>query len=214
MNYRTIFVFLAVLSAAAAALFLSVGLSAGDAQDSKNPSGGIATLYLRDTRLSSYSFTLGAYGRVYRGNDVYSGSADIDFSWWNDGCMTVAFKGFELGRIHDLGDLMIKDEGVELKPGEIDIRGREYSVYDSLCIRDKSVQYKFAPYTERWKILTDELGGIFLPGVHAEKAPIYAGHVYLIRTTDKDGKEKVFVKLRILEYVSGERVTFVWEKLR
>ncbi len=197
-----------------AVLVLPQVFGAPDGAPAHKPSGGMWTMYFRDPVLASFSFTRGSSGRVHRHGDVMSGSADIDADWLHPGEFTIAFKGKDLGRIADLGDRKIYDQGIGLKPGTIDVRGKSYSIFHTLVLKDKNFQHKAAPFTDRVKILIGDTGGIFLPGGHAARAPIKAGHVYLIRITDDKGKEKRLVKLRVLEYAASDHVTFLWRKLR
>lgn len=200
--------FLAILIVAAAFV------TTGKARESERVTSGIFTSYLRDARLASFSFALGTYGRAHRDSDVVDGAIDMDISWLNPGYFTVGCRLKDRGQIIDLGDSTINDEGVGIKEGTVEVRGRSYSIYHSLKMDGDKVVRKFAPYTNRWKIMLEEAAPLFLPPVEKAKAKIKAGHVYLIRITDKGGTEKVLAKLRVLEYYPSDHVIFQWARLR
>jgi hypothetical protein len=199
--------------AAVLALLMTVLPVMGQGGD-KHPKNGIATLYLRDAKLASFSFDTGGYGRSHRDSDVVTAGTQLDAGFLHKGHFTVGCRGYDKGRIIDLGDRKLTDTGLGRKNGVVEVRGKEYSIYHSLRLKSDKFHFKVAPYTNRWQILFEEPAGLFLPGMEHAKARIRAGHVYLVRITDKDGGEKILVKLRVLEYFPGDHVTFQWARLR
>jgi len=162
--------------------------------------GQITTLYANDPVASRLNFGDGGFGAVYQDDKVWNRSSDVDFGAYNSGHFTVGIEGGQEGAILDLGSHteLAQRYGYEETVG----KGQGYA---SIRFEDGRLVI-LANYEDGTTQPLAEEAALDQPQSGA-KAPVQAGHVYLVRLP---GRGRT-VKLLVLEHVPDQSVTFRWQ---
>ena len=174
--------------------------------------GGVATLYALDPVTSSLSFTDGEPGHVIRDNRMYNRNIDIDFGHYlKDGFSS----GIEGGRYATLIDLGTPEE-LSKRYGFQETVGNGQGYASLHFEKDQLVTLKdyrtgeFQPLKEAGDLLS-----VPDPEKKHGEAPAIAGHIYLVRITDRhDPNFEIVVKMVCIAHTPNESATIRWEVLR
>ena len=186
-------------------------LRAQMAPDEKRPAqprkrGGIFTLYAVDPLARTLCFSDGKEGMEFTNTIWRNRCSDLSFAGSN---FVTGIEVDRLGAIVDLGtgDELNRRYGFEDAQGggtgfaSIHLQGEKLMV-----LKQDLRQQEFQPLSEASKLFT-EVGS-------SVAAPIKLGHIYLVRTTDKQNKNTLqLVKLMVIAFRPDEAVTLRWESL-
>jgi hypothetical protein len=189
-----------------AAIIAVLGANAGSIRAREfrdEESAGLVTLYSGDPITHDYSFASARHGGYFEDNMVKNAGADVDYSVWYSGELTVGLDARTKGQILDLGGADVLQEKYRYDETPGGGQGfasiRRDSAGHFLILRDYARQ------------TTQILGEARLLPRAANHAPVVSNHVYLIRiaTTDAPPSER-FVKLLVVKHEPGASVTFRW----
>jgi len=168
----------------------------------------ITTLYANDPLAHSLCFSDGKEGLVFQNGEPANRCSHIEFDAYKAASLTVGIEGGEVGRIIDLGtdDDLSKQYGYQQTVG----KGQGFA---SIEVRDgKLVIVKDRKAGTRQELTQG--ASLFDAGVSAASAEAKAGHIYLVRITDRHNQNfQILAKLLVLTARPGESVTFRWELL-
>ena len=172
------------------------------------PASTISTLYSNDPIAHSLCFTDGQAGGTIENGGVFNRCSHIDFDAYKAGSLSVAIEGGEVGRIIDLGTAgeLSKQYGFEETVGKgLGFASIEFSEGKVLILKDrhKSSRQEVALAAQLFEKVESNAS-----------AEAKAGHIYLVRITDRQNKDfQILVKLLVLSVRPGESVTFRWQLL-
>jgi hypothetical protein len=173
-----------------------------------NVASTITTLYANDPLAHSLCFTDGKEGGVFQNGEPRNRCSHIEFDAYKRASLSVGIEGGELGRIIDLGtdDDLSKQYGYQLTVG----KGQGFA---SIEVRDGKLFIMKDRKAGTRQELT-QAASLFETGESTASAEAKAGHIYLVRITDRHAKDfQILVKLLVLTASPGESVTFRWESL-
>jgi hypothetical protein len=167
--------------------------------------GGIFTMYAIDPLARTLCFSDGKEGMAFTNTLWGNRCSDLSFAGNN------LVSGVEVDRLGAIVDLGTADElsnrfGFEDSQGggtgfaSIHLQG------DKIMVLKQDLQkQEFQPLQEASKLFT-EVGS-------SVAAPIKLGHIYLVRTADKNKSTLQLVKLMVIAHRPEESVTLRWESL-
>lgn len=174
--------------------------------------GGIATLYARDPITRTLCFDDGQAGHVFQEGEVRNRCSHLDFNAYAAGGFSVGVQGGNVGRIVDLGTA---DE-LQRRYGYSETVGKGQG-FASLGARGGKVFVLKGGHRDGAAQEVSEAAALFGPGRPGEvmqSAPVKAGHIYLVRLTDRhEPSFELTVKLLVLAHAPGESVTLRWQTL-
>jgi hypothetical protein len=174
--------------------------------------GGITTLYARDPITRTLCFNDGQGGHVFQEGEVRNRCSHLDFSAYAADGFSVGVQGGNVGRIVDLGTA---DE-LQRRYGYSETVGKGQG-FASLGARGGKVFVLKGSHRDGAAQEVAEAGPLFGPerrGEAMQSAPVRAGHIYLVRLTDRhEPSFELAVKLLVLAHAPGESVTIRWQTL-
>jgi hypothetical protein len=169
------------------------------------------TLRAHDFTRHTLSLRTGAFGKAIQAHQVVNIDSELDYGTYTIGQFTAGIQGSQVGELLDLGsvaDLAQRYGYVETVGGGQGFASIRFE-NGELVILDDFLTGSVQPFPEGQQFLQAA------PPAYSSPAPVHAGHLYLVRITDRSDPAFLrFAKLQVTAHRPDEEVSFVWTELR